>query len=572
MPVKTNGKKEGQAMKNILFKILPLLAAVLFATSCGKDDDGDNSVVTDNSTTITDNSTTITDNTSSVTEPVQVTVDEDGVPSIPFSIAISNGDETLSKAGMDATTLKQYFDLDDKIKITGTNISGELLNTGSEGNVAVFEGTLKGTGVTTIATDNPLLTAELIYPYRTTTLPLEEPQAWLGLQGYNSDGTDKLDYAAREYGYLKNTFYYNDRMKGVTLKQNTAFLRIDMAHDANLFVEIKGTKHTVAIKHGVHYVVAVPDGAKVYGSFLAERTIDVANQKTVHKIERYLPSSYVSPGAFTVYPGKQVLFCIENLAYTQNNGIRRFASGSDEPWSISNAGKDYDVGDCHKDVEWLDLFGLGTWQIGYKKPRGLSAEITSTNVDDYGWSFGTNGLADWGGGNDQDFRILTYDEWSYLLFSRKMPKDNDLRFTRASIQTGTNVWASGLIIFPDNFSVSSEWPRLSVEGASFSYNNLTKSQWEDLAEAGAVFLPAAGYREGQIIKDCAKKTYPYLNQGQTYKDYMDEGSFGNYWGGKADFYDNVGYLHFDKDNVKVNHSATDTYMGRSVRLVYDIVP
>lgn len=554
-------------MKNILFKILPLLAAVLFATSCGKDDDGDNSVVTDNSTTITDN-------TSTASDPVQVTVDEDGVPTIPFSITIGKGDESLSKAGMDATTLKQYFDDDDKIRITGKNISGELLKTASSGNnVAMFEGTLKGTGVTTIETDNPLLTAELIYPYRTTTLPLEEPQAWLSLQGYNSDGTDKLDYAAQQYGYLKNTFYYNDRNKGVTLKQYTAFLRIDLAHDANLFVEINGTKHTVAIKHGVHYVVAVPDGAKVYGGFLEEKTIDVSKQKTVHKIKRYMPSSYLSPGAFTVNSaGKQVLFCIENLAYTPQSGNRRFASGSDEPWSISNAGKDYDVGDCHKDVEWLDLFGLGTWQIGYKKPRGLSAEITSTNVDDYGWSFGTNGLADWGGGNDQDFRILTHDEWYYLLFSRKMPKTNDLRFTRASIQTSTNAWASGLIIFPDNFSVSSEWTRLSNEGASFSYNNITKSQWEELAEIGAVFLPAAGYREGRIIKDCEKKTYFYINQNQTYKDYMDDGSFGNYWGGKVDFYDKVGYLHFDKDEVKVNYSATDTYIGRSVRLVYDMVP
>ena len=110
-------------MKNIVFKFLPLVAAVLFATSCSKDDGNDNSVVTDINTT-NEPTTAPSTATSETTNGVQVEVDENGVPYIPFSITVGQDSESLSKVSMqtdpDASNYcQQWFTEYDKIKITG---------------------------------------------------------------------------------------------------------------------------------------------------------------------------------------------------------------------------------------------------------------------------------------------------------------------------------------------------------------------------------------------------------------------------------------------------------------------
>ena len=81
-----------------------------------------------------------------------------------------------------------------------------------------------------------------------------------------------------------------------------------------------------------------------------------------------------------------------------------------------------------------------------------------------------------------------------------------------------------------------------------AYQTFTADQWSKLEAAGAVFLPAAGYRYGSNVYDVQ--------------------NFGYYW--SATEYDSyvVYYLSFYSDRAKMNGS--NRRYGRSVRLVKDL--
>jgi len=99
-------------MKKTFFRILPFVAAVVLAASCGKDGDSDVNISAPEPVVTPD--------------PTQTTVG-DGFVEIPFFIKVNDGN-TLSKVALDVTTKAIDFDPEDyktvKLSVEGKTVSG----------------------------------------------------------------------------------------------------------------------------------------------------------------------------------------------------------------------------------------------------------------------------------------------------------------------------------------------------------------------------------------------------------------------------------------------------------------
>jgi len=539
-------------MKNILFKILPLVAAVLFATSCSKDEGSDLDTIP--------NSTTTNSNTDI---PVQAATESFEEPSMPFTIEVCQ-DESLSKKGVkeDGTTLTQFFNTLDEIEVTGEEIHGTLtmgddgyLHNGSS--TAYFSGTLYGNGVLKYEAGE-----DMELHYSLGGAKLQEPIQL-------ATGSD-LDKAFSACGYLTATETRNkNSTTRVYLKQQTAFLRFTSEFSTSVNIQVPGSsEYTTFYIPGIGtHIIAVPDGSKVNASFLStEKTIDVSSGTVVYNITRSLPNSDCIPAAFSISANEQVLFSKSNLLY--GISMDHFENNHDQ-WDIGSfTTNNYDVGTDYANAGgsgYNGLFGWGTWVDDH---YGSTTPIsTSTNNSAYWWTtndhFGnTEPRAPAAGFVDQGWFSLTSDEWDYLLNQRKMA-DGVPRYFRASIKKSDGTMIPGLILVPDgNTNIDEAMLKNAFTGnhifagcASDSYtadsfdNYIVEEDWETLfadlwcGDKGLVFLPAAGYRDGTKI----------------YNDESQRKSY--YWTSSMDA------VEISNTNVKTGRLIPN-YQGCSVRLVH----
>lgn len=168
---------------------------------------------------------------------------------------------------------------------------------------------------------------------------------------------------------------------------------------------------------------------------------------------------------------------------------------------------------------YIDLFGWGTSGYNDKNPW-----MTSTTDTDYG--DGTNDIAgtayDWGvynairnGGNETNlWRTLTSAEWLYLFHGHA----NAQKLFALGSVNGIN----GTILLPDGwilpegitFNPSTE-NGLSWDGSSYYHttsgannyadNTYTPDEWAKMEANGAVFLPAAGWRNSTVVLQVGTK-------------------------------------------------------------------
>jgi hypothetical protein len=119
-----------------------------------------------------------------------------------------------------------------------------------------------------------------------------------------------------------------------------------------------------------------------------------------------------------------------------------------------------------------------------------------------------------------------------------------MRFAKACVND-----VNGLILLPDNWS-SSYFALNSPdsEEANFSSNTITDSQWISLEQHGAVFLPAAGYRNMIMASGV--------------------GGSGNYWSASCGEFGFKYGLHFCDQESDVALSDYYSCYGFAVRLVY----
>ena len=149
--------------------------------------------------------------------------------------------------------------------------------------------------------------------------------------------------------------------------------------------------------------------------------------------------------------------------------------------------------------------------------------------------------------SEEGWHVLDKDEWTYLLVTRdegRAPADQ-----RNGIGTVADV--HGLIIIPDNWIQPSGVPTLtggSSEGWDTNIYDATK--WAAMADAGAVFLPAAGYSENGTTAE-------------------DAGKDGSYWSSTANGNDNAYAIQFIYSTIHDQQSKAKT-MYYSVRLAQTV--
>ena len=207
-------------------------------------------------------------------------------------------------------------------------------------------------------------------------------------------------------------------------------------------------------------------------------------------------------GKFTINSnGDQVYFSQGNLQYQASTNTWKFADNQYDYVGSTNSNLSWSYSG------WIDLFGWGTsgWNSGntYYHPW----DYGNSNGSLYGPPgqynlTGSYANADWGvynpisnGGNqtNNQWRTLTKDEWTYVFNTRATA--SDIRYAKAKVNN-----VNGVILLPDNWSSSTySLSNTNSSGASFSSNTITATQWAALESAGAVFLPAAGYRYGNSV-------------------------------------------------------------------------
>ena len=167
------------------------------------------------------------------------------------------------------------------------------------------------------------------------------------------------------------------------------------------------------------------------------------------------------------------------------------------------------IGDGNKNISdpmysgWLDLFGWGT---------GNRPTLYYTDLDDYEDHKGK----DWGENNisnapycPTEWRTMQKKEWQYLFFDRANAEN---LFAFATVNS-----VEGIIVLPDKWQavegvtfVPSISKNISFKHVGddrwyesdsdcFSHNIYTTADWEKMESSGAIFLPAAGEREGDVV-------------------------------------------------------------------------
>lgn len=225
---------------------------------------------------------------------------------------------------------------------------------------------------------------------------------------------------------------------------------------------------------------------------------------------------------------------------------------------------------------WVDLLGWAT--SGYENRSDnhcwfnmpWSSAGIPTNFDDnytgYGPSMnmadlnltGSSANYDWGvynpitnGGNTPgQWRLLTNSEWVYL---RNLRPHASEKFATGCIvlsHSDRNDTVRGCIFLPDRWKLPEglSFRLMSANGSSNYTDNLYNiSQWKQMEAAGAVFLPAGGYRKTNAVS--------LVNVG------------GFYWTSTC-FSNSDAYHVYFRHGTLVTDRHTDRWRGQSVRLVH----
>jgi hypothetical protein len=286
-------------------------------------------------------------------------------------------------------------------------------------------------------------------------------------------------------------------------------------------------------------------------SYSANYTFTVTSNRTLVAIFNYNggggPTGTIN-GLFTINAsGNQVYFSQGNLQYKALNNTWQFAAnqydyiGSDN----SNISSSYSG--------WIDLFGWGTsgWNCGNTYYHPWDSNNSSTSYSLYGPPHpndltGSYANSDWGvynniiNGGNSAWRTLTKDEWDYVFNGRSTSN----RYAKAKVNN-----VNGVILLPDNWNTSIySLSNINNPSAQYQGNNISASQWSTLQNAGAVFLPAGGFRLGTDIHNV--------------------NSYGTYWTAQHSLTDNQAYgVLIKNDNITTIGAASPKSNGRAVRLV-----
>ena len=220
------------------------------------------------------------------------------------------------------------------------------------------------------------------------------------------------------------------------------------------------------------------------------------------------------PGLFSVGAMTQVQFAQGNLQYHAGTDTWQFAANQ------------YDYNPSEGRV---DLFAYADWSVHAISNGGNKAKL---------------------------WRALTRDEWVYLFHERT---DAANLFGLATVNG-----IKGAILLPDTWTTPKdlsfapgtakglEWNGLQYQDMGKDHyldNSYTAAEWLKMEKAGAVFLPAAGYREGERV--------------------LHVGSYGAYWSATPEDPTDVWYVYYLNfySHYLCPEDSYTANLGHSVRLV-----
>ena len=445
-------KKEELKMKKNLLKFLPLISAVLLATSCSKDDEN---VQTQNPASQPQTQSTI-----------------------PFSIRVNTG-KPLTKIGYAEDNANPgYYNLtftDDDvangltlvIKEGGNELGGLKLQKDKE----IFMGEIDQP-----SSDQAKLTAEIT------------------VGGTVSSVTTKITdlFASCKHTFKSETF--TPDAEEITLTDQNAYLAVSLPAEETL-VSVNGEEYAVANGNvWIAFDASQPVQSARLSLFNKQAEPGKIYTVTREKSKFEAKSFTVAADDGTGKP-KKVVFSPGNLLYQ--------ASSSDKKWEFAARQYDYvgnaagnttqneldDEGNItvnHRanNVAYIDLFGWGTWlSAGGQQPY----ETQYAAATKYTWS-GNSVI-------DDEWFTLSHEEWAYLFNSRGEGKYGE----------GTVADVHGVILLPDDWTYPTDLSSSSTSkdnftsGSSAWSNSYTADDWVKMEANGAVFLPAAGYRVGTAV-------------------------------------------------------------------------
>ena len=220
------------------------------------------------------------------------------------------------------------------------------------------------------------------------------------------------------------------------------------------------------------------------------------------------------PALFSVSETQQVFFSKGNLQYQASTGTWRFAEhqwdyvGGSEDGTVYEGGVKCDNTQISQSYSgWIDLFGWATsgWNNNNHYYQPWDTENTGWTVDGYGYGYwdgeyanyemtGDYANMDWGvytaisnGGNEAGLWRVGGSAIDYIVNSR---------LNHAYLQSdGTVNGVKGKIILPDAWILPNGISFLGSAG-NYDINTYSLEEWEIMENAGAVFLPCAGQRDG----------------------------------------------------------------------------
>jgi hypothetical protein len=249
------------------------------------------------------------------------------------------------------------------------------------------------------------------------------------------------------------------------------------------------------------------------------------------EIDPVISKKYQGIHYFSVGDKKRVLFSPGNLQYNAKSRQWRFAKKQYEIVGEKNV----NIGNEYSG--WIDLFGWGT-----SFPTNSSTMKASYSNKFIDW-----GIYQIGSDKPKSWRTLTQEEWVYLIEERP----NARALCGMAQVDGVN----GLIILPDIWVTPPTVifkKGVCAEPGKDSYakhQSLTAEQWVLMEKAGAIFLPAAGYRYGREV--------------------FFVGMIGRYWSSSVGEDVNASTLFF-YDIELSPRNFDNCCRGLSVRLVKDI--
>ncbi len=374
----------------------------------------------------------------------------------------------------------------------------------------------------------------------------ETPETFNALQGYiiysTTSGTLRINAYEDEIrqGESSNSIYAGMTAYASSHPENESwnFLGNPFSHGYNIAgLAVAGIESPITVWNGTAYSTYTP-GTDSYvlnpfEAFFIQKAEGGAEGITFSR--EYLEggdsgSSSVAdaigalPGYFSVSATQRIQFSRDNLQYRASTDTWQFSVNQYDTIGTLNANisSTYDG--------WIDLFGWGT---------GNNPTLSSQDNNDYSTfvDWGENAISN--GGNEANlWRTLNTDEWGYLFGVR----------TNASALYGQAIVNDivGLIVLPDDWQLVAGISFTSGNG-DFSQNSYTAEQWSKLESAGAVFLPAAGHRNGTGM--------------------YDMGAYGRYWSSTPSGTDSALQMNFGSSDFHPRGNGSYRVLAMSVRLV-----